>query len=244
MSGTSTPLREWELVIPEEERAVYQSAGYGADIEAGRQPVLLVVDATINFTDVEPKPILESIRTFPNSCGQTAWESLPVIAEVIAAARAAEVPIIYTHGPVEKNPLTLGAWRFSKSRAVETVRDDLGESFPELILPGPTDLVLEKLRPSAFFGTPLASILIDMRRDSVVVCGATTSGCVRATVIDAFSSGYRVVVVEDATFDRSRTSHLVNLFEMNQKYAQVLSAESVIAYFRGLRRILPKPSGC
>lgn len=224
--------REWQSFFPEEERAVYAAAGYGADVRIGSHPALLVIDATVNFTDVEPKPILESMKKFPNSCGEGAWTGLEATASLLAVARELSIPIVYTHGPTVKNAITLGGWSDSKTRGIEPIVDELGESFVDLIKPSKGDLVLEKMRPSAFFGTPLAGILTRLGVDSVIVTGGTTSGCVRATVIDAFSSGFMVAVAEEATFDRTRTSHLVNLFEMNQKYAQVLTVDEIVKHVR------------
>ena len=92
----------------------------------------------------------------------------------------------------------------------------------------PGDVVLRKTKPSAFHATPLVEYLIGAAVDGVVVCGGTTSGCVRATVIDAFSHNFPVTVVEDAVFDRGGLSHAVNLFDMDEKYADVTSSATVI----------------
>jgi len=83
----------------------------------------------------------------------------------------------------------------------------------------------QKVRPSMFFGTALAAYLTSLRVDTVLVCGCTTSGCVRATVVDAFSYSYKTIVVEECTFDRSAVSHKVNLFDMHQKYADGTSSD-------------------
>ena len=96
------------------------------------------------------------------------------------------------------------------------------------------DVVVSKRYASAFFGTPLATYLNDLDRDTIIVTGATTSGCVRASVSDAFSYGYKVVVVEDAVFDRGEASHAINLFDMDQKYADVLPSEKVTQYLETL----------
>jgi nicotinamidase-related amidase len=88
--------------------------------------------------------------------------------------------------------------------------------------------MLPKKHPSAFFGTPLASYLVDLQVDSLVVTGCSTSGCVRSTVVDAFAYNYKVLVPYDAVYDRSETVHKVNLFDMGQKYADVMSTDDVI----------------
>lgn len=85
-----------------------------------------------------------------------------------------------------------------------------------------------KTKPSAFFGTPLLSFLIDLKVDTLMVCGVSTSGCVRATVIDAFSNNLRVQVIEDGCFDRLETSHAINLCDMNAKYADVIPSTEAL----------------
>ncbi len=98
------------------------------------------------------------------------------------------------------------------------------------IEPGPRDLVVRKEKPSGFFGSPLQSYLQNLGCDSVIVTGTTTSGCVRATVIDAFSLNFRTTVVEDGCFDRSQASHAINLCDMNAKYANVMPSDEVLEY--------------
>lgn len=224
--------RWWEGRFPESDLVIYREAGYGKQITLGTKPVLLVVDATINFTGDQREPIGESIRRFPDSCGIAAWETLPVIRELVRTCRDAEVLVIYTRGPEEKSQFTLGGWARSRTRMSQVTDDTIGESFLEDIRPESTDVVIEKRRPSAFFETPLTSLLIDSGIDTVVLAGATTSGCVRASAVEAFSLGFRVAVVEDATFDRSELSRDVSLFELDRKYAQVISSSSAVRYFR------------
>lgn len=218
----------WRTVLPPDERDVYAAAGYGGDAEPGRRPALVVVDATLNFTGDRREPIRESLRRYPNSCGEQGWDSVEAIARLLGAAHGAGLPVVFTHGPVRKTGWSLGGWART-SGAAELPEDDAhGESFAAPIQPREDDIVLEKLRPSAFFGTPLSSLLVDAGRDTVVLCGGTASGCVRASAIDAFSHGFRLCVVEEATFDRSATSRAVNLYEIDQKYGNVIGVESAI----------------
>ncbi|MFD2137794.1 isochorismatase family protein [Novosphingobium resinovorum] len=109
-----------------------------------------------------------------------------------------------------------------------------GYRFVEDVAPLPGDVLLPKKHPSAFFGTPLASYLIDLGCDSVVVTGCTTSGCVRGSVVDAFAYNFRVTVPEECVYDRSPTAHAVNLFDMAYKYADVEPLAQVLAALDGL----------
>jgi nicotinamidase-related amidase len=102
------------------------------------------------------------------------------------------------------------------------------------IAPQNGDIVVRKQKPSAFFGTPLTSMLNEVHTDSVLVTGCTTSGCVRASVIDDFSYIYKVSVIEECVFDRLIASHKVNLFDMNAKYADVIPLSDAIEYVRSL----------
>src|SRR6202007_267729 len=131
-----------------------------------------------------------------------------------------------------------GSWLGKNSRGNEdrqTVVTNLdGNEIVSPIAPGPQDIVVLKQKPSGFFGTNMASYLTLLGCDSVVVTGTTTSGCVRATVLDAFSLNYRVALAEEGCFDRSQASHAINLCDMNAKYADVVKVAEVLAFFESL----------
>ena len=219
----------WDDVISEADRAVYASGGLGQHGGLGERPALLVVDITYDFTGDRPEPTTESIKRFPLSCGEAAWRALPVIRDLLEVARTSGTPVLYTRQAPRTDALTAGAWARKSARVLDTTPDSLriGSNIPEIIAPLPGEPVIDKDKPSAFFGTTLESYLTALRIDSVVVAGTSTSGCVRATVIDAFSYNYQVVVVADGVFDRGEVSHKVNLFDMNAKYADVLPAVEV-----------------
>jgi nicotinamidase-related amidase len=120
-------------------------------------------------------------------------------------------------------------WAEKHPRATVEVPAE-SNAIPVEIAPGPEDIVLPKTKPSLFHGTPLLDLLIGAGVDTLVVTGGTTSGCVRATVIDAFSYNLPVLVVESAVFDRGELSHAVNLFDMDQKYANVITADEALHY--------------
>lgn len=225
------PAATWRSALPEHERAIYAAAGYGQRTEMGRRPALVSVDATRNFTGDRREPIAESIQRYPRSCGEQAWDGIAAIARLLEAARGRGVPVVFTRGPVHKTAWSLGGWARTTGPLPEHDAD--GEGFVDEIEPRSGDVVLEKLMPSAFFGTPLASMLVNAGRDSVVLCGGTASGCVRATAIDAFSYGFRVYVVEEATFDRSETSRSVNFYEIDQKYGSVIGVEGAVELLCG-----------
>ena len=127
--------------------------------------------------------------------------------------------MLYPH-VAPKNKATDGGRLAQKVPAIMNIPEK-GYEFPAEIAPREGDVLLPKKHPSAFFATPLASHLIDLQADTLVVTGCTTSGCVRGSVVDAFAFNFRSLVPHDAVYDRSATSHAVNLFDMASKYADV-----------------------
>jgi maleamate amidohydrolase len=231
----STP-KVWDGILPAEEAAVFAASGHGPPMGWGARPALLVVDVNLHFIGDRPEPVLASIERWPYSCGNVGWAALPAIRRLLDAARAAGVPRVFTTG-VPPGPTSIGPgrWADKSARPIDPDRMRAGHTIADAIAPAPGELIVEKEKPSAFFGTSLPSYLIDRGVDSVIVCGATTSGCVRATVVDAFSYNLKIAVVEEATFDRSATSHAINLMDMHQKYADVVSVDAAAARLVELR---------
>jgi maleamate amidohydrolase len=214
--------REWWTFIPEQERALYQQAGFAKASRVEGRPALLVIDVTHNFTGTRSLPISEAIKEFSTSCGEAAWSALPQIRKLLDVFRAQNLPIIYTGRDVAAQEAHKGS-----TKRQGNVRD--GNDFVELVRPRDGEWICTKARASAFYGTSLDAHLRINRVQSLVVCGGSTSGCVRASCVDAFSAGFQVIAVEDGCFDRARTPHLANLFDLHAKYANVMTAEEVIA---------------
>jgi maleamate amidohydrolase len=212
----------WRDLIGAPDREILEAAGYGHAVGLGETPALLVVDVTYGFVGREPLPVLESITTYPSSAGEAGWAAIEVIERLLAVARQVRVPVMYSAGTGEP-----GRWADKRPRHVQQPED--AYEIVERIAPRPGETVIRKAKPSAFFGSPLAERLTELSADSVIVCGGTTSGCVRATVVDAFSYDLRVTVVEDAVFDRVELSHAAALLDMEQKYADVRPSAEVIA---------------
>jgi len=216
----------WADLIPEDDRKVFQAAGFGQRIGLGRRPVLLVIDVQYRTVGSEPRPILDAIREYPTSCGEVGWRAVAPIASLVEVFRRRGGPVIYPC-VARKDHHAEGGFA-AKAPGVLSIPDE-GYEFVAEIAPRPGELVLPKAHASAFFGTALASHLVRLGVDSIVVAGCTTSGCVRATVVDACSLNYRVLVPEDAVYDRGILSHAVSLFDMANKYADVLPMTSSLA---------------
>jgi nicotinamidase-related amidase len=228
--------RIWDKFLTERDKEVFAAAGYGARGGFGERPAVVVVDVSWAFCGDKPEPIMESIKRWRNSCGEDAWVSIGYIAKLVEKARDKGVPVIYTTGFRRDDNWDTGSWGWKNSRNAEdrTVISNDGRDGNEIvsaIAPGPKDIMIYKQKPSGFFGTNLASYLTLLGCDSIVVVGTTTSGCVRGTVIDAFSLNYRVAVAEEGCFDRSEASHAINLCDMNAKYADVIPTSEVLAFF-------------
>ena len=225
----------WNKFLTERDRAVFAAGGFGARAGFGKRPALLVIDVNWAFCGERPEPILESIRRWRTSCGEEAWVALDYIKSLIDAARAKGLPVIYTTGERRPDNWDAGSWRWKSTRGDEaggSPGDAIdGNEIVAMIAPGPRDIVIRKQKPSGFFGTSLAAYLTLLGCDSVVVVGTTTSGCVRATVVDAFSLNYRVTLAEEGCFDRSEASHAVSLCDMHAKYADVVPTAEVLSYF-------------
>lgn len=216
-------MRLWETVISEEERLIYQKAGYGTQrVYLGKKPALLIIDVTQSFTG-GPSP--EQAESYATSC-PGAWEAVEAIRQLLYICRSAGITIVYTTGNRAQEKFFGGAT--IRTRTQKDLKPE-GDQIPICIMAQENELVLKKNKASAFFDTPLATYLHKLGIDSILVTGTSTSGCVRATVTDAFSHGFHPLVVEEATFDRSWTLHLVNLFDMNAKYADVITLEQAVA---------------
>jgi len=219
----------WNKFLTERDKAVFETSGYGARGGFGKRPALLVIDVNWAFCGEKPEPILQSIKKWRNSCGEDAWSSL------LDKCHEKGIPAIYTTGVRRDDNWDSGSWLWKNARGNEdkrTVVPNLdGNEIVTPIAPAPQDIVIYKQKPSGFFGTNLASYLTLLGCDSVIITGTTTSGCVRATVLDAFSLNYRVALAEEGCFDRSQASHAINLCDMNAKYADVVKTTEVLEFF-------------
>ena len=211
----------WKDIVSPEELEVYKH--YERDTYVGVRPALLAIDL-YNFVyrgDPSKYPY-ELSGEYPNSCGKYAWDAVEPTKKLFAACRAADIPIIYLSGSKRKNRVR------STNRHIETgVDDDMLDIHPAFaVVDG--DILIRKERASAFHSTPLVAHLTRLGVSSLIVCGESTSGCVRASVVDGYSYGYHMTVAEECVFDRSQTTHKINLFDMHHKYADDMVLEDII----------------
>lgn len=219
----------WKDVVDEEILEIYTA--YHRKIYVGKNPAVLAIDLYNKAYQGGNRPVREVNRQYSGSCGENAWKAIEPTQQLFAAARKAGVPVIYTTRHVD----TRGVQSTNRNMGRDNVADDIFDIKAELA-PEPGELVIYKERASGFFGTPLVAHLRMMGVDSLIICGESTSGCVRASTVDAYSYGFHNVLVEECTYDRSMLSHKVNLFDLHHKYADVMHVDEVIAHLDGLAK--------
>jgi len=226
-------MKPWDGIIPVEEQDAYRAAGFGRPTGIGQRPALLIIDVQYRTVGTEPRPFREAIKEFPTSCGEVGWAAVKNIRRLLGFFRDNGWPVLYPHvSPKE----TFDHGRLSdKVPAIMGVAAR-GYDFVAEVAPREGDVLLPKKHPSAFFGTPLASYLVGLGADTLVVTGCTTSGCVRGTVVDGFAYNFRILVPHDSVYDRSAVSHAVNLFDMSEKYADVVTTAEAIDRLGALSR--------
>lgn len=218
----------WKDLVDADTLEVY--AAYRRGLFIGARPALLAIDLYNLAFAGGPKPPSELVRDHPSSCGVEAWTAVEPIKQLMEACRNRGLPLIYTTAETRPEARPEAAAATRRQHGLGDLQDF--DFFPDL-RPAPQDQVVYKQRASAFFGTPLAAHLIARGIDSLIVCGESTSGCVRASVVDAYSHGFHVVVVEECVFDRSRLPHAISLFDMHHKYADVMHLADVLAHLGG-----------
>ncbi len=226
--------RVWDRFLTEQDRA-HVAMKPPRTIGFGKQPALLLIDLYRWVFGNKPERILDAIKSWPGSCGPAAWNAIPHIQTLLRTAREARIPIIHMTGLAEAG---IDGWSFRRdgdpSRLTPEAQERRRHKFDIIdeVEPLPGEAVLRKASPSAFWGTPLVAHLNQLGIDTVIACGESTSGCVRASVVDGCTYRFRMVVVEECVFDRHEACHAINLFDMNQKYADVLPLSEVLGYLR------------
>lgn len=227
--------RVWEQFLTEQDKAVFAQSGMGQRSGFGQRPAFLVIDVNYNFTGDKPESILESIKRWPLSCGEVSWPGIAAIGRLLEAARDKRIPVFYTTGELREDAADYGAWAGKNARMGEDRASFVkGNDIVADLEPHASDFVIKKQKASAFYGTPLVHQLVDLQIDTLLVTGTTTSGCVRASVVDAASYNYRCAVVEEGCFDRSQSSHALNLCDMHMKYADVVGLDETLGYLEQL----------
>ena len=224
--------RIWERFLTEKDKTVFGRSGYGMGGGFGKRPAVLVIDMTYDFVGDRPEPILESIERWPTLPARTAGPRFPS-PDPSSPEQGRRTYLFPTPG-LASDRLGLGKLDWKNSRTGEWMREptdnfDSNRIVGELA-PGARKIVIPKHKTSAFFGTPSLPMLTQLGADSVIVTGCTTSGCVRASVVDAFSHNLRVGVVEEGCFDWAEADRAMALCDLSANYANAVPVSQILAH--------------
>lgn len=201
-----------------EQESIYAAAGFGAAVPRGNSPAILVVDFSYGFTDTQ----------YPTAADMST--QIAATRRLTDFARSKNYPVIYTTIAYQAWEVDALPW-LKKATGMAALR--VGSRLVEIDSATgiqPADTVLVKHGASSFHGTNLAALLAGAGVDTLVVTGATTSGCIRASVVDAVQSGFSVLVPHDCCADRATAPHDANLYDMAQKYADVVDSSDILAW--------------
>ncbi|SON54054.1 N-carbamoylsarcosine amidase [Hartmannibacter diazotrophicus] len=215
----------WKDVVSADVLHLYRH--YSRAVKVGPRPALLLIDLYNLVYAGGPRPIAEVADAYPSSCGIEAWNAIPPTVRLIAEARRSGLPVFYSTG-VPRAGVKATLRTGSEAAAGDF---DIHDAFA----PEDDDTIIAKERASVFFGTLFTVHLARLGIQSVIIAGESTSGCVRASVVDAYSHGYHVTVAEDCCFDRSPLSHKIGLFDMHHKYADVMTSAEIVDHLSAMR---------
>ncbi len=222
----------WRKYLSHDELLLLDRSGYGKVRGLGKRPAVLVIDCQYNHIGAD-LPIMEQLELYPTGGGARAWAAVREIARVLAVARVREVPVMYTRYCYEKQDIPFDSFVSKRGNPGAYLSDAPGTEIVVELLPHDGALVVRKLHASAFFGTGLIRYLVDLRVDTLLLTGVSTSGCVRATAIDAVTRGYRVGIATSCVADRIEVSHCATLLDLWMKYADLLDMDDLLAYLEG-----------
>lgn len=212
-------------IIPKNDLKTFEKAGYGGRMKFGKKVAVLVVDMERAFVEDRYPLAVDS---------KMAEQAVKAIKKLLDKARSLNVPIFYTKGCPWYAQIEMGSWFFKHKlglkRANSLLQTEEAHEIVDTIAPMKGEVVITKAKPSAFFATPLLSYLVYHNVDTLIVTGLVTSGCIRATVVDAFSHNYRVIIPVECVADRFIISHQVSLFDMDTKYADVIPLSDVLRH--------------
>lgn len=231
----------WHSFLTERDRAVLARARFGQRIGFGERPAIVVIDCQRYMVGER-----DGSGDWPSSCGEVGWRAVDETQRLLETARGVGIPIFFTLFALARDGSDIGV--YGRKRALLqsehwALENSTGAELVPELAPRPGEIVYVKKKPSAFFGTPLLGYLVDRQVDTLIVCGGSTSNCVRATVYDSSSYNFRTIVPEACVFDRIPISHAISLFDMDRQYADVMSTDAVCSALRKLpeRRALQRP---
>jgi len=235
--------RVWHKYLSERDKWLEDESFFNKKpVNFGMKPALLLIDNYVAGLGDKALPLKESSKTYPLSCGLEGWAAVAQQKRLLDLCREMNILIVHTNIDVAANSPLLFYNAIRTHPTKRTMKPDPNAPYahdskraydftPDLA-PIDEEVVILKSGASAFYGTPLAGVLTRFRVDTLLVCGESTSGCVRATVVDASMLLYHTIVVEECVYDRTEASHAINLYDMDQKYAAVKGIEEVLGWLK------------
>ena len=223
----------WDAILTPEDRAVLARGRWAQRAGFGKSPALLLIDCQYYMAGIRGAP--DNAAKYPLACGEVAFAAIDQMARLLNAARAARIPIFFTRYVVDPVNDDVGMFHrkigagigrgenfyFAGTHGAEIVSD---------LKPLPNEIVIDKKKFSAFLGTPLLSLLIDRRVDTLIIVGGSTSNCIRAAALDSTQYNFFTIVPEEAVYDRLPMAHTLNLFDINRSYGDVVPVDEVLTY--------------
>lgn len=221
----------WDEILDQQDRMMVENCGFGARRGFGSRPALAIIDAQYNFVG-ENKPACESLLTYPSGIGEEAWVAVEHISRLLTLARRKGIPVLYTRAYRTDQDQVIDSFRRKRKPTATQVLHGRpeGPQIVDALAPQPGEMVIDKKYASAFFATPFEIVLRSLGIDTLIVTGFVTAGCIRATVVDAASYNYNVIVPQECVGDRVQISHKVNLLDMDLKYADVMPTDDVATW--------------
>jgi maleamate amidohydrolase len=209
------------FMTTQSEHEFFKERGFGQKMGFGERPAIIVIDIIKAFTD-PARPL-----------GADLQSQIDAIRQIVDIAHTRKIPVIFSSVRYdEADTRDAGIWRLKQKGVIDLAADSDGHEVDPRLEVGPDDSLLMKKYASCFFGTDLVPRLTTQRIDTLIITGCTTSGCVRATAVDSVQYGFRPMVVREAVGDRSSASHEQSLFDLDAKYADVVSLHETLDYLR------------
>jgi nicotinamidase-related amidase len=219
----------WDQYLGEQDKKVLERGRFARRMGFGKNPAIIVVDAQKYMVGELGKE-----SEWPSSSGEPGRKAMEQIVALVSHGQKRSIPVFFTRFEIDPSGKDMGVYA-RKRDLLKTphwcLSGEIGAELVSDLIPNDQDIVFVKKKPSCFHGTPLLGYLIDRQIDTVIVVGGSTSNCVRATVFDAASYNYRVIIPQEAVFDRFPISNAISLFDMDRQFADVVSIQEVFNYF-------------
>lgn len=219
----------WDEFLGEADKQVLERGRFARRMGFGRTPAIIVVDAQKYMVGTLGKE-----SEWPSSSGKPGHEAMAKIVEIVRHGQQRNIPVFFSRFEIDPSGNDMGVYALKRDLLNTPhwcLTGQVGSELVDELAPADKDLVFVKKKPSCFHGTPLLGYLIERQVDTLIVVGGSTSNCVRATVFDASSYNFRVIIPQEAVFDRFPISNAISLFDMDRQFADVVSASEVFEYF-------------